>query len=713
MITEIFKPINIKSNIKVIRDSVHGYISIPDVILSEIVDTEIFQRLRRIEQTSMRSLFPSARHDRFAHSLGVYFLGDKAFKGLFENAKIDKYINENKEELFFWQRHYWVFLLSCLLHDCGHAPFSHSFEYVYLLEGQLAEVRTRMIETMTDLHLDSPKINQIEVDYNEYFDGKPNPHESISALVIVLYYKDKIASVLKELIGSEYKEDFLIDDIEFMQRAIIGLHYSTDNIKDKMELGNKNLKNCFISLLNSNSFDVDKLDYIVRDSSFSGMDNMSVDIERLLKSITIIEKHEINTEYDIDSAVDNIFQLNHGEFSLSEYIENGDTCPNEINLKVTGSVKFKGTLKGEIDAKKGTVIKEGIEKPETVMGKIDQPYNYDKIEAVIEDGYIRGSFVGQVERLQGPTYEIDGGIKSKIIGKIKGLIIGKINFSSVHPIQYSLGYRKSALNIIEDTLLARNRLYLWSYAHHTVTYADYALRQAVLLSFAKEQPGFEKKKYSEIIEAGNAELKKCINIDSLLDKTAKFYLIDDGDLTSYIKRNLSKGSESINKYSFEWLQRTPQKPLWKSYADYNAYFSPLTKNERRVLWEMLFYDNAEVISENIDKESKIEGNIRQFPESVLNKCRIEYGLEDVDFVWIRPGGVKWKTLDANSTFLSLGESVRRLSDALVRSKIGEEYADNLFFYLYLDKKLDTKPRQKVLNFLKENARQLAPKIVRQ
>ena len=60
---------------KRILDSVHGYVHIPEYYVDNIIDTIQFQRLRRIEQTSCRALFPSARHDRFIHSIGVFHLG--------------------------------------------------------------------------------------------------------------------------------------------------------------------------------------------------------------------------------------------------------------------------------------------------------------------------------------------------------------------------------------------------------------------------------------------------------------------------------------------------------------------------------------------------------------------------------------------------------------------------------------------------------------
>ena len=66
-------------------DSVHGYITIPKCFVNNLIDTEYFQRLRNIEQTGMRVLYPAAKHDRFSHSLGVFHLGQKGVDSLLEN----------------------------------------------------------------------------------------------------------------------------------------------------------------------------------------------------------------------------------------------------------------------------------------------------------------------------------------------------------------------------------------------------------------------------------------------------------------------------------------------------------------------------------------------------------------------------------------------------------------------------------------------------
>ena len=60
---------------KSIKDPVYGYVEVPVDIVRSIINTPVFQRLRRIAQTSYEPLYPSATHNRFVHSLGVYFLG--------------------------------------------------------------------------------------------------------------------------------------------------------------------------------------------------------------------------------------------------------------------------------------------------------------------------------------------------------------------------------------------------------------------------------------------------------------------------------------------------------------------------------------------------------------------------------------------------------------------------------------------------------------
>ena len=88
--------------------------------VEKIVDSQQFQRLRKVRQLSLTHLvYPGATHTRFEHSLGVYqlvrrylshMLGYPLFK---EVVKPDQVL---------------ALVLAALLHDVGHYPFCHIVE---------------------------------------------------------------------------------------------------------------------------------------------------------------------------------------------------------------------------------------------------------------------------------------------------------------------------------------------------------------------------------------------------------------------------------------------------------------------------------------------------------------------------------------------------------------------------------------------------------
>ena len=105
--------------IKLIKDPVHGYISLDEDEVG-VLDTYPVQRLRRIIQLPFVYLvYPGARHTRFDHSLGCMYLA-----------------GEFAERLGFDEHRRKVLRLAGLLHDLGHTPYSH------LLEPLLEEAGT-------------------------------------------------------------------------------------------------------------------------------------------------------------------------------------------------------------------------------------------------------------------------------------------------------------------------------------------------------------------------------------------------------------------------------------------------------------------------------------------------------------------------------------------------------------------------------------------
>lgn len=275
---------------KKIKDPIYGYIEIDDIIFTNIIDTPTFQRLRRINQTSFAPLYPSAMHNRFVHSLGVYHLGhflSSSLKIKLKNrSEILEIINESELD-----RYIELFDLACLLHDVGHAPFSHTGESHFLCDGddQYLLLHNKLSEVVgtESLEDDIPRKS-----------GAAAPHEIISAIIGI----EEFSSLI------EKKEE-----AEFFARCITGYLYSKDTKKNQ-------IKNCLITLLNSKIIDVDKLDYLVRDAYVTGYNSVNLDYERLLSAVTIVQcktgnksKYEVVFERSAISIIENVVFAHDGE----------------------------------------------------------------------------------------------------------------------------------------------------------------------------------------------------------------------------------------------------------------------------------------------------------------------------------------------------------------------------------------------------------------
>ncbi|WP_123537303.1 HD domain-containing protein [Halosimplex salinum] len=94
-----------------IKDSVHDHIAV-EGCAADLLDTPPVQRLRRIKQLgTVTFVYPSANHTRFEHSLGVYHLADEALSHLGIEGRRAERVRA-----------------AAMLHDVGHAPYSHNVE---------------------------------------------------------------------------------------------------------------------------------------------------------------------------------------------------------------------------------------------------------------------------------------------------------------------------------------------------------------------------------------------------------------------------------------------------------------------------------------------------------------------------------------------------------------------------------------------------------
>jgi deoxynucleoside triphosphate triphosphohydrolase SAMHD1 len=126
------------------HDSIHGLIQVSNIAI-RIVNTHEFQRLRFLHQLGTSFLvFPTATHSRFEHSLGTYFLAGKLLESIkrdTDNKEINDSLDSVDELKSYFDRTYKdtvvckldtyvceLIKIAGLCHDLGHGPFSHIFD---------------------------------------------------------------------------------------------------------------------------------------------------------------------------------------------------------------------------------------------------------------------------------------------------------------------------------------------------------------------------------------------------------------------------------------------------------------------------------------------------------------------------------------------------------------------------------------------------------
>lgn len=216
---------------KTIQDTIHGSVKFSGPFLQLLECPEV-QRLHNIKQLGLTKLvFPGANHTRLEHSIGTYRVAEKMADNLGLSDREKKTV-----------------MAAALLHDVGHAPFSHTLE--------------NLLNSATDKdHMDITK---------EFITGGRSigSDRSVPKVPVILEENGISPEDVAELIkGREKRVNLNEFNVHEGQKYFGEERYLYQMIHGPV--------------------DVDQLDYLLRDSHYTGASHGTIDIERILQTIEI------------------------------------------------------------------------------------------------------------------------------------------------------------------------------------------------------------------------------------------------------------------------------------------------------------------------------------------------------------------------------------------------------------------------------------------
>ncbi len=173
-----------------VRDPIHGFIR-ADPLEAALLNSRPLQRLRFIHQLGFAfHVFPGAEHSRFSHLLGAMELAGRVYDALADkNPELLEKGNQSRGRR--------LIRATLLVHDIGHAPFSHSAEELF--EGGIDH------EQMSQRLLSLPEIEEI---FERHGDG-------LRVADVAELLAGKGDRLLRQVLSSELdadKMDYLLRD---------------------------------------------------------------------------------------------------------------------------------------------------------------------------------------------------------------------------------------------------------------------------------------------------------------------------------------------------------------------------------------------------------------------------------------------------------------------------------------------------------------------
>lgn len=618
--------------------------------------------------------------------------------------------DETELDKDWWEKYELLFSLACFLHDCAHAPFSHTYEFYYGLpkesvdvewlsaNGVFSDEAKKALAGQFIRTIDKQLLSQYRSTgfWNDFLSPKESAggmtcapfkaaeHEILSATMVSIEFGHGIQNVCKELLpGNPLAQSVDDCDLEFMARSIIGMKYKDLNKENSLE---QSLKNCFISLLNSDTFDVDGLDYAMRDSYNAGIESGRTDHQRLFSSLTIapvkvldkasIESERVDGLWLKDSELNSTIPNEQPEFEMDGIFVLEDT---EYRPNGPRRAWFS------VDPASEQLPDQGV-------------YSWDTRVSV---ALIRGMAPAFKLTCRKSTF-VRGSFKGEVSGRVFANTELGIDESKISRTEYYMVYASSSLSVFKQALDSRNFEYQWVYTHPKVLYQSnfllcYMLRLSsrfLCCKLHREETQFGEKLIDFITCKGcvygndddpDFQIHKLLGLSTYYDNSKpessfesvgyKFYRSSDSDMASLFKMILIENrmlggnrSEVIERYFGAYFARKHQRPLWKTYYEYRWIFDELDRGTR-----------DQIEKEFIEPERTSQIGYK-FPDEEIRKLFENEGIRDPVIVQAQ---LKLKGIDACNTHILHGKSrVIRFEDIMRGSS--EKAVSEKMFYVYGD-----------------------------
>jgi HD superfamily phosphohydrolase len=304
-----------KGNVKTteVRDVIHGPIELYPWEIA-VVDAPAFQRLRNIKQLGFSEFaYPCAVHNRYIHSIGAAHLAGTAFQAIFKNHFF------SSQEIY--HHYYYLARVSALLHDIGHGPFSHAIEHA--------------MPPVAKLGL-PPEVSGKDL-------KRQASHEDYTLKIIL---ESSLTPVLEKCFSK-----FGITPWHIACVMNLSLKEKDDFFQDRGVSFRKVLHQII-----SSEMDADRMDYLQRDSYFTGVSYGKFDANWLLTNLSVFidNTNKIKTAHLAlsDRAIYTFedFLLSRYHMFLMVYLHHKSVCYEKMMERYLHSETCSFTVPDDVEA---------------------------------------------------------------------------------------------------------------------------------------------------------------------------------------------------------------------------------------------------------------------------------------------------------------------------------------------------------------------------